>query len=189
MADRAQRRAADLACGRAGNVVGPGEDLLRLLVRPEMMAAEMPSRRVPVKVLCLHKTANMSASSIVRAPDRSWTSGRTVFRALIRYLLPRWRAFSRCNSSIADAAIGHAPVPNLCRGAGADRAPGYCVTSAARSATCRRRRSPDGVGDTASGKSCHHDRPTRRDQVYADQQAQRPAGGHWPAKNDDRRQR
>ena len=46
MADRAQRRAADLA-NTLGNVVGGGEDLLRLLVQQQMVVAEKDTLNNP----------------------------------------------------------------------------------------------------------------------------------------------
>jgi len=50
VADRPQRRAANLA--RAlGDVVGHGEDLVRLLVQQQVIIAKMRARHVPVEIL------------------------------------------------------------------------------------------------------------------------------------------
>lgn len=54
---------------------------------------------------------------------------------------------------------------------GADLAPGCYVVATARSMMCRRRGRPDGLGDFAPGKCHRHDRPTRREQVDADEKA------------------
>jgi hypothetical protein len=53
MADRPQRRTADLAHA-LGDGVGRGEDLVALLVEQQVIIAEVRTGHVPVEVLCLH---------------------------------------------------------------------------------------------------------------------------------------
>ena len=69
MADRAERRAADLAHA-LGDVVGDGEDLVGLLVEEQVVVAEMRPAHVPMEILGLEvEREGVGEQRVERAGD------------------------------------------------------------------------------------------------------------------------